>query len=60
MGRDQYRAFVLTALRVEDSALVEMTAFARPELFATFGLPLVLDQKGAPAEVAVPTRLARI
>ena len=42
-GGTEYRAFVLTVLRVEDGALVEMTAFERPELFPAFGLPLVLD-----------------
>jgi RNA polymerase sigma-70 factor (ECF subfamily) len=42
-GGTEYRAFVLTVLRVEDGALVEMTAFERPELFPAFGLPPILD-----------------
>jgi RNA polymerase sigma-70 factor (ECF subfamily) len=37
-----YRAFALTVLRVENGALVEMTAFERPDLFSAFGLPPVL------------------
>lgn len=38
-GDTQFRAFTLTVLEVEDGSLVEMTAFARPELFAAFELP---------------------
>jgi RNA polymerase sigma-70 factor, ECF subfamily len=41
-GDSQYRAFALTVLRVENGAVVEITAFERPDLFPAFGLPSVL------------------
>jgi RNA polymerase sigma-70 factor (ECF subfamily) len=41
-GETEFHAFVLNVLRIENGALVEMTAFQRPDLFPAFGLPLVL------------------
>ena len=38
-GDTEFRAFTLVVLEIRDGALLEMTAFARPELFAAFGLP---------------------
>lgn len=38
-GEQEYRAFTLVVLGVEEGALVEMATFAQPELFAAFGLP---------------------
>jgi RNA polymerase sigma-70 factor (ECF subfamily) len=40
-GDTEYRAFALDVLRVEDGAVVEITAFA-PDRFASFGLPETL------------------
>jgi hypothetical protein len=34
--------FALILLRVQDSAIAEMTLFGRPELFAAWGLPTAL------------------
>jgi RNA polymerase sigma-70 factor (ECF subfamily) len=39
---DTFRAFTLVVLAVEGDELTEMAAFARPELFAAFGLPPTL------------------
>ncbi len=38
-GDTQFRAFTLVVLDIRGGALFEMTTFARPELFAAFGLP---------------------
>jgi RNA polymerase sigma-70 factor, ECF subfamily len=43
-GEDLYRPFVLTVLRVENGALVEMSAFEQPAMFAAFGLPASLTR----------------
>lgn len=39
-GDTQFRVFTLVVLEIQDGALVEMTAFARPERFAAFGPPV--------------------
>jgi RNA polymerase sigma-70 factor (ECF subfamily) len=41
-GEQEYRAFTLVVLGIEDGLLTEMATFARPELFTAFGLPPVL------------------
>jgi RNA polymerase sigma-70 factor (ECF subfamily) len=38
-GDSEYRAWSIVVLGIEGGALVDMTTFARPELFAAFGLP---------------------
>jgi RNA polymerase sigma-70 factor (ECF subfamily) len=35
----EYRAWTITVFRIEGGALLDLTTFARPELFAAFGLP---------------------
>ena len=41
-GENQYRAFTVVVLGIQDGELTEMATFARPELFAAFGLPATL------------------
>jgi RNA polymerase sigma-70 factor (ECF subfamily) len=42
------RAFAIVVLTLQDDAIAAMTTFVEPQLFAAFGLPLVLPSEAAP------------
>jgi len=41
-GETAFTAFVLTVLRIEQGAVVEIAAFEQPSMFEAFGLPASL------------------
>jgi RNA polymerase sigma-70 factor (ECF subfamily) len=42
-GEEDYCAFTVVVLGMQDGELTEMATFAEPQLFAAFGLPLRLE-----------------